>query len=339
MQSPSDEGVSRLAEDLLSAFRGVFGKHPGFRPGKTLSHEKAYETHKELTSLWFTAHAKGELVAGTFTPSAEAAQLSKAPHFQASSTPIWVRFSNSTGLPNVPDNSPSANPNGMAIRFHLPEKNGRRVHTDIVGHSVPLFPTRTGGEFLEFLRAVAASSSPDAQASPVEQFVSSHPATKAFVTYPKPSPASYATQQYYSVSAYKLVDAAGKGTYVRYHVVPEAGVETLDQAEVEAKGENYLQEELPIRLGKGPVAFKLLVQVAEHGDITDDATVQWPQSRKVVELGRLKIDALLPDNTKEQKRVIFDPIPRVEGVEPSDDPLLELRAALYLLSGRERRAA
>jgi catalase len=37
--------------------------------------------------------------------------------------------------------------------------------------------------------------------------------------------------------------------------------------------------------------------------------------------------------------VIFDPIPRVEGVEASDDPLLEMRAAVYLVSGRGRRAA
>jgi catalase len=41
----------------------------------------------------------------------------------------------------------------------------------------------------------------------------------------------------------------------------------------------------------------------------------------------------------EQKRIIFDPIPRVDGIDPSADPLLELRAAIYLLSGRRRRAA
>ena len=37
--------------------------------------------------------------------------------------------------------------------------------------------------------------------------------------------------------------------------------------------------------------------------------------------------------------IIFDPIPRVDGIEPSNDPLFELRAAIYLLSGRRRRAA
>jgi catalase len=41
----------------------------------------------------------------------------------------------------------------------------------------------------------------------------------------------------------------------------------------------------------------------------------------------------------EQKQVIFDPIPRLAGIEPSVDPLLELRAAVYLISGRKRRTA
>jgi len=317
MPFPSDEQLMETASGLVSQLKTVFGPHPGFRP----------------------AHAKGTLLAGSFTPSPEASKLSKAPHFNAASTPVWVRFSNSTGLPKIPDNSSDADPRGIAIRFHLPEVNGRRRHTDIIGHSVPLFPVRTGPEFLEFLRAVAASGPDVPHPTPVEKFVGSSPSTLAFVTYPKPSPVSYGTQQYYSVSAFKLVDSAGKETYIRYHVVPESGVQTLDEAGVKAKGENYFQDELPNRLKKGPIVFKIKAQVAEDGDVTDNATIRWPESRKVVELGTVTIKSIVPDNAAEQKKVIFDPIPRVEGVEPSADPLLEMRAAIYLLSGKERRAA
>ena len=39
-----------------------------------------------------------------------------------------------------------------------------------------------------------------------------------------------------------------------------------------------------------------------------------------------------------QEALIFDPIPRVDGTEPSDDPLLDPHAAVYLASGRRRRA-
>ena len=48
---------------------------------------------------------------------------------------------------------------------------------------------------------------------------------------------------------------------------------------------------------------------------------------------------LVSDSLAQQKHIIFDPIPRVDGIEPSADPLLELRAAIYLLSGRRRRQA
>lgn len=48
--------------------------------------------------------------------------------------------------------------------------------------------------------------------------------------------------------------------------------------------------------------------------------------------------AKAPDD-ETHRRIIFDPIPRVDGIEPSGDPLLDLRAAIYLLSGRRRRQA
>jgi len=48
---------------------------------------------------------------------------------------------------------------------------------------------------------------------------------------------------------------------------------------------------------------------------------------------------VVSDSEAQQRQIIFDPIPRVDGIEPSADPLLELRAAVYLLSGRRRRQA
>jgi catalase len=93
------------------------------------------------------------------------------------------------------------------------------------------------------------------------------------------------------------------------------------------------------RLAKGPIKFKITVQVAEDGDIVNDATVHWPAERKVVELGTIALTSTVAKNAQEQKHIIFDPIPRLDGIEPSDDPLLELRAAVYLISGRRRRTA
>jgi len=305
MPFPSDEELMKTAGALVEQLQAIFGKHPGFRP----------------------AHAKGELYSGTFVPSVKAKELSIAPHFTNAETPVLVRFSNSTGIPNIPDTDPNADPRGIGIRFMI----GERKHTDIVAHSVPAFPTRTGEEFLELLQHLAAGT--------VGDYLGTHPSALAFVQTPKPPPASFATQQYWAVNAFKLIDSAGKATFIRYHVAPEAGVQTLDDEIVKEKDPNYLQEEIKTRLTQGPVSFKILAQIAADDDVTDDNTVHWPESRPVVELGSFKLNAIVPDSAAKMKYIIFDPIPRVQGVEPSDDPLLEMRAALYLISGKQRRAA
>ena len=63
---------------------------------------------------------------GSFKASSEAPLLSKAKLFDGSTIPMTVRYSNSTGIPNLPDGSDLANPHGMAIKFHLPDGSERR---------------------------------------------------------------------------------------------------------------------------------------------------------------------------------------------------------------------
>ncbi|GKZ83054.1 hypothetical protein AnigIFM56816_007882 [Aspergillus niger] len=67
--------------------------------------------------------------------------------------------------------------------------------------------------------------------------------------------------------------------------------------------------------------------MAQHGDVTDDCTVLWPESRAEVKLGQVHLHSVMEDNETEQKRIIFDSVPRVEGIEPSGDPLIDTRAA------------
>jgi catalase len=313
MPLPTDEKLIALSQDLIKEFDTIFGLHPGFRP----------------------AHARGIMLTGTFTPDPDAASLTRAPHIARESTPVTVRFSNSTGLPLLPDNDPNANPRGLAIRFNLAE----HVHTDIVSHSTDGFPTRTGQEFLEFLRAIAASDPSKPSPSPVETFLGTHPAALAFVQAPKPSPASLAKESYFGVSAMRFTNSNGVSRYGRYRILPDAGIEHLDDAATKAKDANYLFDELSQRIAAGPISFQIRVQMANDDDIVDDATVHWPEDRPLIRLGRIVLIALLPDNLREQKKIIFDPIPRVDGIETSADPLFELRAAVYLISGRRRRQA
>ena len=278
-----------------------------------------------------TAHAHGRLAKGDFTPTAEAAGLSTAPHFNSPSTPVIVRFSSSTGIPDIPDTDANANPRGMATRFVLSEDGHK--HTDIVAHSTAFFPMRTGEGFLQMLGAIGDGS--------ISKFLEENPSAAAFVQDPKPFPTSFATEKFFGVNAFKLVSKDGKGTYVRYRITPDAGFSVLSDAGLSSKSKTYLFDELSERLSKESVSFKLHAQIAEEGDPTDDATKHWPEDRKQVELGTIKVDTILSESESrsEQQRIIYDPIPRVEGVEASADPLIDMRAAVYLISGKERRAA
>src|SRR5712692_226489 len=138
-------GQKSLPEQIVDAFNGVFGVHPGARSN----------------------HAKGVVVEGTFTPAASAASVSKAAHLQKTKVPVTVRFSNSTGIPTIPDNDAGAGPRGIALKFNLPDGS----KTDIVGHSFNGFPVATAEEFKDFLLALGASGPESPRPTAVEKFL------------------------------------------------------------------------------------------------------------------------------------------------------------------------
>jgi catalase len=304
----------KLVDDALHAFDALNGPQPGFRP----------------------AHAKGILIEGQFTPAPSASALTRAPHVLRASTPVTVRFSDFAGIPTVPDNSPDASPRGMVVRFHLAE----HVHTDIIAHSVNGFPARTAEEFVQFLRAIATSGPGAAKPTPVEQFLGTHPAALEFVQAPKPMPVSFTTETFYAVSAYKFINAEGVTQFGRYRLVPASGAaEFLAPAAEANAAPNYLFDELRTRLDQGRVKMRVQVQLAEAGDVVDDSTSHWPEDRAVVEFGTVELLHPAAANAAGQQHLIFDPIPRVDGIEPSGDPLLQARADIYLASGHRRRDA
>src|SRR5436853_5761416 len=189
-----------LMQQLLDALDVLSGLHPGFRP----------------------AHAKGLMCSGTFTPSPEAAKLTRAPHASRPSTPVTVRYSNSTGIPTIPDNDPAhSGPRGIAVRFHLAD----HVHTDIVAHSTNGFPVRTGEEFLEFLRAAAAFGA--GKPETLEVFLAAHPNARRFVEAPKPIPTSFTREAFFAVTSFKFTNAQGGSRHGRFRIRPEAGTEYL----------------------------------------------------------------------------------------------------------------
>lgn len=285
------------------------GPHPGFRAN----------------------HAKGVLVTGEFMPARTAAALSMAPHF-AKAMPLLVRFSNGTGVPTLADADPHGSPHGIAIRFQLPDGS----NTDIVSISAKSFPVGTPEEFLQLLQAIAASGANVAKPTPIEQFLASHPAAAEWVKIARPAPVSFGTLAFYGVNAFKFTNAKGESHFARYQILPVAGEQALATADLPKVTSNYLMDELPQRISKGAVKFRLLAQLAKVGDPINDGSVAWPADREVVELGVISLTATPTEQVKAQQALLFNPLMLTAGIEPSADPVLLARPGAYAVSFSQR---
>jgi catalase len=124
----------------------------------------------------------------------------------------------------------------------------------------------------------------------------------------------------------------------RFRIRPAAGTAYFSTDEAAAQSADVLFEELGPRLAKEPVQLGVFMQLAAPGDDVTDASVPWPESRPEVPFGTITLTARVEDQVPERRRIIFDPVPRVEGIASSGDPLTNVRSDIYLLSGRRRRA-
>ncbi|HSU91418.1 MAG TPA: catalase family peroxidase [Sporolactobacillaceae bacterium] len=308
---PGSTTPQTVIAQLVETMRALAGPHPGFRP----------------------VHAKGIVCAGTFRGSPEALRVSKAAHLQGQTVPTIMRFANSSGDPDVHDGL--AGVRSLAVKFQLPD--GKKA--DILANSIEGFPARTPEEFLEFLRAqlpdkVTGKPDPDA----VPRFLGSHPAARAFIErlMQKPVPASYGQSSYHGEHAFRFNSADGTSRFGRYHWMPEAGEAYLSPDDAAKRSANFLREELESRLQRGPVMFRLLLQLAAENDPTDDATILWPADRPRVELGRLEVTSISPTSAADERRLVFDPTNLTDGIELSADPIPLARSAAYSISYDQR---
>ncbi|WP_338877393.1 catalase family peroxidase (plasmid) [Spirosoma sp. SC4-14] len=294
---------------VVDMFHTAFGKHDGR-----------------------AVHAKGFILEGSFTPAPEARKLTKAAHLQSGSLPVLVRFSDFTGIPDIPDTVGASHPRGMAIKFQMPENQS----TDIIFHSFNGFPVSTTDQFKVMLEAIGANR--EGNPATLNQFLATHPVAKTFLTTQKPFTPSWGTLAYFGVNSFKFTNKAGQSQYVRYQIIPEAGEQFLTAQQVAALGPNYLQEEIKERVAKKPVVFKLYAQIAQKGDKIKDPSIAWPDSRKRVLLGTVTITKVAANTVAEDKTLFFNPNNVPEGINIADPMLLD-RARAYPISVGGRQGA
>jgi catalase len=272
------------------------------------------------------------VLTGTFTPAKGASSISRAGHLKGPAVPVTVRLSDGTGVPEINDDNANASPRGMAIRFALPGGGS----TDIVANSHNGFFVGTADDFLAFLKAIAGTKPDSPHPSPIEQFLGSHPRALKVITDSKPLPVSFAELGFFGNNAFVFVDSAGTKRTGRYQILPVAGIHHLSAAASSKLSPEYLFKDLTSRISRGPIKYRLYVQLANPGDQTNDGSIVWPDNRKKVELGTMSLDKIAPNNEELQRTLAFNPIFITDGIQLSDDPFVPLRSAVYALSVAHR---
>ena len=290
-------------EALVNALNAVFGKHDGVR----------------------AAHTNGICVKGTFSPSDEAASLSKAPQFtQGLGRPVVGRFSMGSGIPDA-SNAQKDNARGLALHFDL----GKGNTTDLVLISAPVFLAKNPEDFLQLLQTVATKDG-----DKIGAYFKAHPegTLQGAWLNARPVPASYVGVTYYGVHTFTLTNAAGQKQSVKLKAVPAGGEAGLSDDEAKAKAPDFYKPELTGRLAKGPAQFTLTAVLGEPGDSLDDPTAVWPEDkRKSVALGTIAITALESDAACDAG--MFDPTNLADGIEgPKDDRVFAIRSPAYAVS-------
>ena len=293
----------------VDALQGVFGKHKARASG-----------------------AKGFCAAGQFEGAASAAAITSAAMFRADKrSPVIARFSLGGGNPKAADNAKSVR--GIAVRV---SDGSERL--DWVFVSAPHFFAQTPEQFVEFLK-VRAPDPATGKMNPeaIAAFSKANPATTKQGAYiaSQPLPASFGAVPYWSTNAFIASNASGKTQALRWRFEPVAGRMGLSEDEGKAKGADFLMPELAERLGKGPVVFNVMAQLAQAGDQLTDPTEPWPADRTEVSMGRLVIERITGQACDNET---FLPTVLPAGLAPSNDPVLAARNGAYAVSLGRRLA-
>lgn len=302
-------GEPRLTpQRIIDTFEAQAGHYPGYRKN----------------------HAKGLCVSGYFQASGQAASLSTARVFSQQRVPVIGRFAIGGANPFAPDT-------GIPVRslaIELRTDDGQVWRTGM--NNPPVLAVSTPQGFYEQVLASApdpATGKPDP--GKLQAFFAAHPESAAFrqwVAAYKPSN-SFASTQYHSINAFRLVDAAGTDHPVRWQLEPHSAFAALP-AQVDDK--QFLQHDLQQRLAQGPLRWTLRLVLAEPGDAVNDPARPWPAERRSVDAGTLVLEQVDAPEQGACRDLNFDPLILPHGMEASADPILAARSAAYSESFNRR---
>ena len=289
-------------------------------------------------------HARGYGAHGTFELKEDLSDLTSADIFQrpGEKTDVFVRFSTVAGNKGSPDLARDVR--GFAVKFYTKEGNW-----DLVGNNIPVFFIQDAMKFPDLIHA--AKQEPD-RAFPQAQtahdnfwdFISLMPESMHMVMWimsDRTIPRSFRFMEGFGVHTFRLVDADGKSTFVKFHWKPKQGMQSVlwDEAvKINGADPDFHRRDLwnAIQSGDYP-QWDLGVQVfdeefAESFDFDVlDATKLIPEEQVPVRIvGTMTLNRMVDNFFAETEQVAFQTGNIVPGIDHSNDPLLQGRNFSYL---------
>ena len=288
-------------------------------------------------------HARGSAAHGTFRPYKGASKYTHAAFLQDPSieTPVFVRFSTVAGGAGSVDLPRDVR--GFATKFYTSEGN-----FDLVGNNIPVFFIQDAMKFPDFVHSVKME--PDRgypqNASAHDtfwDFISLAPESLHMVMWAmsdRAIPRSFRMMEGFGVNTFRMVDAKGKATFIKWHWRPALGSQSVvwDEAvKICGADQDFHRRDLftAIQSGSFP-AWELAIQALTEAEADKldfdilDATKLIPEEVvPLVPIGKMVLDRW-PDNFfAETEQVAMHPGHLVPGIEFSDDPLLQGRIFSY----------
>ena len=289
-------------------------------------------------------HARGFGAHGFFENYESLADITRADLFQRAGerTPAFVRFSTVAGNKGSPDLARDVR--GFAVKLYTQQGNW-----DIVGNNIPVFFIQDAVKFPDLIHA--AKQEPDRgfpQAATAHDnfwdFASLMPESTHMLMWAmsdRAIPRSFRFMEGFGVHTFRLVDAEGRSTFVKFHWKPKGGLQSVawDEAvKINGADPDFHRRDLwnAIQAGDFP-EWELGLQLFDD-DFADrfafdvlDATKIVPEEEVPVRIvGRLVLDRVVDNFFAETEQVAFCTQNIVDGVDFTNDPLLQGRNFSYL---------
>lgn len=321
--------LAYLATTIISIGASGFGSNFALADPDPISMVNQFELTGGKFEGFRRSGAKGVCASGEFVGSPEGKNISSASAFSGKPIPVIVRFSVGGGNPKAADNAKTQR--NLALQFNLPNNEFWQMGNI----SAPVFGAATPEQLFGRLQSLQADPiTKTADPAKVKAFAEANPAVllqgKYFAS--KPVPASYASTNYWGVHGFGFTNANNEKVWGKWVFEPVNGVQTLSDEDAKSKGPNFLFDELRQRVAAGKASFNFNLEIAQPGDVLDNATIPLPEGRKKITLGVLKIVSLSADSTGPCLNITFDPNIMPKGVEGAPDPMLRARTAPYAIS-------